>query len=97
MVSDAQMLAPEEHFTGEGVVKAETELTREERKRRRARKKEKGKGIMSTNKSTTLLSSTFEGDRNKLLEKADAFDDVKDNYTLIMRSVVVMTVLHFIF
>lgn len=43
MVSDAQMLAPEEHFTGEGVVKAETELTREERKRRRARKKEKGK------------------------------------------------------
>lgn len=43
MVSDAQMLAPEEHFTGEGIVKADAELTREERKRRRARKKEKGK------------------------------------------------------
>lgn len=43
MASDAQMLAPEEVFTGEGVVKAEAELSREERKRRRARKKEKAK------------------------------------------------------
>lgn len=43
MASDAQMLAPEEVFKGEGVVKAEAELSREERKRRRARKKEKAK------------------------------------------------------
>lgn len=41
MVSDAQMLAPEEVFKGEGVVKAEAELTREDRKRLRARRKEK--------------------------------------------------------
>ncbi|KAH7440693.1 hypothetical protein KP509_03G006200 [Ceratopteris richardii] len=43
MVSDAQMLAPEEHFAGEGVYKSDAELTREERKRRRARRKEKAK------------------------------------------------------
>ncbi|KAH7433449.1 hypothetical protein KP509_07G070300 [Ceratopteris richardii] len=43
MVSDAQMLAPEEHFTGEGVCKSDAELSREERKRRRARRKEKAK------------------------------------------------------
>ncbi|KAI5061509.1 hypothetical protein GOP47_0024014 [Adiantum capillus-veneris] len=43
MVSDAQMLAPEEHFTGEEVMKADAELSREERKRRRARKKEKAR------------------------------------------------------
>ena len=45
LVSDAQLLAPEEVFTGDGVVKAESELSRDERKRRRARKKEKAKCI----------------------------------------------------
>ncbi|MCO5586109.1 hypothetical protein L7F22_040048 [Adiantum nelumboides] len=43
MVSDAQMLAPEEHFTGQGITKADAELSREEKKRRRARKKEKAR------------------------------------------------------
>ena len=43
LVSDAQLLAPEEVFTGEGVLKAEAELSRDERRRRRARKKEKAK------------------------------------------------------
>jgi hypothetical protein len=46
LVSDAQLLAPEEIFTGEGVVKAEAELSRDERRRRRARKKEKAKSIL---------------------------------------------------
>lgn len=38
-ISEASMLAPEELFTGEGPVKDEGELTREDRKRLRARKK----------------------------------------------------------
>uniref|UniRef100_A0A0C9RNM7 TSA: Wollemia nobilis Ref_Wollemi_Transcript_8009_1601 transcribed RNA sequence n=1 Tax=Wollemia nobilis TaxID=56998 RepID=A0A0C9RNM7_9CONI len=40
-VSEASMLAPEELFSGEGVVKEEGELTREDRKRLRAKKKRK--------------------------------------------------------
>lgn len=42
-ISEASMLAPEELFTGEGPVKDEGELTREDRKRLRARKKHKRK------------------------------------------------------
>lgn len=42
-ISEASMLAPEELFTGEGPVKDEGELTREDRKRLRARKKRKRK------------------------------------------------------
>ncbi|CAI9757439.1 unnamed protein product [Fraxinus pennsylvanica] len=42
-VSDAAMLAPEEVFAGKGIVKEETELTKEERKRRRSSKKRKFK------------------------------------------------------
>lgn len=52
-ISEASMLAPEELFTGEGPVKDEGELTREDRKRLRARKKhkrkaEKGNKIIKT-------------------------------------------------
>ncbi|BBN18173.1 U3 small nucleolar RNA-associated protein MPP10 [Marchantia polymorpha subsp. ruderalis] len=47
-VSDASMLAPEEVFTGEDGLKAEAELTPEERKRRRAQKKRKRKGERRT-------------------------------------------------
>ncbi|CAN1179684.1 M phase phosphoprotein 10 [Linum perenne] len=46
-VSDAAMLAPEEVFSGKGNVKAEVELTQEERKRRRATKKRKNKAKMA--------------------------------------------------
>lgn len=42
-ISEASMLAPEELFTGEGPVKDEGELTREDRKRLRAAKKRKRK------------------------------------------------------
>lgn len=43
-ISDASMLAPEEVYKGEGIIKGESELTPEERKRRRAQKKRKRKG-----------------------------------------------------
>lgn len=53
-VSDASMLAPEEVFTGEDGLKAEAELTPEERKRRRAQKKRKRKGMRSSSPTPDL-------------------------------------------
>ncbi|KAJ7555352.1 hypothetical protein O6H91_05G033300 [Diphasiastrum complanatum] len=47
-VSDASMLAPEEVFSGQGLIKDEKELTQSERKRRRARKKRKFKAEWQT-------------------------------------------------
>lgn len=54
-VSEASMLAPEELFTGEGPVKDEGELTREDRKRLRASKKRKRKAQKANKENKTKV------------------------------------------
>lgn len=64
-ISEASMLAPEELFTGEGPVKDEGELTREDRKRLRARKKHKRKAEKGNkvNKTKVQIISKDHGEK----------------------------------
>lgn len=87
-VSDAQMLAPEEVFKGEGALKAEAELTGAERKRRRAKKKQKlrvenkrkefdGKLAMHDNKSGRKPQQSHYAKSRKVFEHLDQSKGIK--------------------
>lgn len=72
-VSEASMLAPEELFTGEGPVKDEGELTREDRKRLRANKKRKRKAKKASKAIKTkvqMISKTHDEKQGNQKTKA---------------------------
>ncbi|GLJ40702.1 hypothetical protein SUGI_0840840 [Cryptomeria japonica] len=74
-VSEASMLAPEELFVGEGVVKEEAELTQEDRKRLRAKKKRKLKAVKANKEVEKKMRIRYKGnDEEKGYQKSKQKD-----------------------